>query len=696
MKTPPLLLGAALLFWGWQTGYVGAALAIAAILEGSRVFTARWEFSEEDFTRIWTFCTLVFLAAAVYAFTSNQGPTGFRGFFENPNFFTQRNASAATARTAASLVRWLPMIFCLFMTAQVYSSREGIPLETISMILRWRWKRARRVGQPRPATRSVDGSYVYFALCLFAASVHASEDNTFFWGVSLLLVWALWPQRAKRYGWAVWAGALCLAIGLGYFGQNGVGRLQSYLGNLNPQWASGFGRRRFDPLQSRTELGSIGRVKASGQIVVRLGAREGPVPSLLREASYRTFRGQTWYADSTEKDFFRIQDTNNCNTYVLLPGKTNSASVNIACYLDGGKSLLPLPTGSGRLENLTAYDVSENPFGAVLAEGPGLVVFDAHYGPGATLDSAPSINEDTHVPTNAWPALDEVISELQLRGQSMPQAVRTLNQYFLSKFTYSTWQPPSRFSRQNETPLARFLLHTHSGHCEYFATAGVLLLRRIGFPARYAVGYAVHEGSGGKFVVRQRDAHAWCLVWDRKSETWQDLDLTPGTWIAAEAKRGSPLQWLQDFWSRIGFEFSKFRWGQSHWRRYLLWALIPTLALLLYRIIFQSRRRHHRRPVEPGPALIWPGLDSEFYQLELKLAARGVARRHSEPLSDWLARASDNPLMNDLETSLHDLLRLHYRYRFDPRGLSRRERSELRCATEACLAKLERSPRVVT
>ncbi len=80
MKTPPLLLGATLLFWGWQAGFpiVGAAMAI--IVEGARCFKARWEFSDEDFTRIWTFCTLLALATAVLAFTANEGPTHFRSF----------------------------------------------------------------------------------------------------------------------------------------------------------------------------------------------------------------------------------------------------------------------------------------------------------------------------------------------------------------------------------------------------------------------------------------------------------------------------------------------------------------------------------------------------------------------------------------------------------------------------------------
>lgn len=695
MKTPPLLLGTALLFWGWQTGLLLPALIIGALLEGAHLIKARWEFSDEDFTRIWTFCTLVFLATAVYAFTSNQGPSGFRGLFEDPNVFTQRNASNATSRTAASLVRWLPMVFCLFIAAQAYSSREGIPLETISMILRWRWKRLKKAGQALPSTRSVNVSYPYFALCLFAASIHAGEDNSFFWGLVMLLAWGLWPLRTKRFSLPVWAGAFLVAVGLAYIGQTGVNRLQVYVANLNPQWLLGFSRRHFDPAQSRTEIGSIGRLKTSGQIVIRLETKTGHVPSLLREASYRTLRGQTWYAEAEDRDFFNILETNN-TTYVLIPGKTNTASASIACYLDNGRGLLPLPTGAGQLDNLTAYILSKNSLGAILvADGPGLVVFDARYGPGATVDSAPVDADVSSIPTREIAALDQVIAEQHLKDLNMEEAVRALNRYFLSKFTYTTWQRPRPFSHATETHLTRFLLRTHTGHCEYFATAGVLLLRRMGIPARYAVGYAVHEGSGNKYVVRQRDAHAWCLVWDKNSETWQNLDLTPGTWVAKEAERASPLQWLSDAWSRVAFEFSKIRWGQSHWRRYLLWALVPTLVLLLYRIVFQTRRRHRQPPSETPSTFRWPGLDSEFYQLEIRLATRGLPRHPSEPLSEWLQRAADDPQLASLRPELRDILYLHYRYRFDPRGLTPTERTELRQAAKTSLARLAETAKPV-
>ena len=147
MKTPPFLLGATVLFWGWQSGFLLAAMPMALILESPRWIEARWEFSNDDFWRIWTFCTILLLAATVFAFTANEGPSNFHGFFSNPNLRTERNVGTTMARSVAAVIRWLPMMFFLFMAAQSFSAREGVPLETISFILQWRWKKARKLGQ---------------------------------------------------------------------------------------------------------------------------------------------------------------------------------------------------------------------------------------------------------------------------------------------------------------------------------------------------------------------------------------------------------------------------------------------------------------------------------------------------------------------------------------------------------------------
>jgi hypothetical protein len=689
MKTPPFLLGATLVFWGWQSGLFIPGVILALILEGARLTRLRWDLSDDDFSRVWAFCSLMFLAAAVYGFAANEGPSDFKVFFQNHSLLPPHSIGIATARTTFSLARSLPMIFFLFIAAQTYSVREAIPLHVISLIQRYRWKAARKRGLSPPAGRMFNISYPYFAICLFSASLHASENTSFFWGFCLLIAWALWPLRSPRFALLYWIILLSGVIALSYFGQRTFVQFQNYVGNLNPQWLGGFARRRFDPIQSQTEIGTLGRIKTSPRIVIRLESKSGVPPRKLRETSYNTFKRRTWSSGITINDFSRVAETN--ETTFLLLNKQTIDSVKIACFLAGGKALLPLPETVGRLENLLAYNVWKSPLGAVLEEGPGLVVFDAWYGSGNSLDSPPGDqNEDLATPDQENPALDQVISELRLLpGQNVEQVLQTLATFFSTQFTYTTWQDQDR-SHHNESQVTRFLLQTRSGHCEYFATAATLLLRRLGIPARYAVGYAVHEGSGQNYVVRQWDAHAWCLVWDMQRSAWHDFDPTPATWVTMDSQRVTLFQKLSDLWARVSFEISKFRWGQSHVRQYILWALVPVLALLFYQIVFRMRRRRRNAKGTGNDEEVgWPGLDSEFYQLENQLSEYGWARGPSEPLREWLRRVGNEESLMDLRNAFQELLTLHYRYRFDPRGLSVDERERLRERVRFCLKRIQ-------
>jgi len=691
MKPPPFLLGAGLLFWGWQAGFplVGALMAIA--IESPRWIHVRWELSDEDFRRIWLFSTLLLLGATVYAFSLNDGPASFRVLFQSPSLRTERNAGTTTARTMSLTMRWLPIIFSAFIGAQLFSVREKVPLHAISTLVRRRWKKARRFGQPWPQDRSVNISYPYFALCILGAAAHASEDTKFFWGLCVLIAWTLWGSRSWRYGLAVWGCALGAAVVLGYFGQGSLGRVQRYVEKFDPQWLSALFRSKTDPFQSKTALGQIGKIKLSSKIMVRVQPiGTNPVPTLLREASYRMYKAQTWYAGNSRNDFESILEETNRGTWILLRQKTNSGAVNLACYLPGGKALLPLPEGSGRLERLSAYLLSKNSAGAVLAQGPGLVMFDARFGPGQTIDYPPDLKDDLFVNPREAESLTKVVAELGLTDRNTQQAMRAVNRFFQSKFTYRMWQDEPSSESAGDTPLSRFLLETHSGHCEYFATATVLLLRQLGIPARYAVGYAIHEPSGKGYVVRQRDAHAWCLVWDAESRLWRDFDTTPASWVEAEASHPSAYQSLSDFWSRIRFELAKLRWGQTRLRQYILWGLIPLLGLLFYQIIQRVRGKRGRKGRKSSTEnLTWPGLDSEFYQLERKLIQRGVSREPGEPLSAWLPRAIAEPGLLEIRENLQQLLLLHYRYRFDPLGLSLLDREVLKREANVCLVRLK-------
>src|ERR1019366_1473265 len=204
----------------------------------------------------------------------------------------------------------------------------------------------------------------------------------FFWGLCILISWALWRFRSRRSSILAWALALAVAMVLGSFGQRGIGALQLYIENYDAQWLARFMRPATDPMETITTMGQIGERKLSGRIVIRLQTKNGgPPPEYLREASYRAYSPakKSWYAGArSDFDHNTVSPEHDQTTWVLLP-KTNTASVNIACYLDGRslktgnpQGLLPLPAGSGRLENLPAYLLQRNDEGAVLAEGPGL------------------------------------------------------------------------------------------------------------------------------------------------------------------------------------------------------------------------------------------------------------------------------------------------------------------------------------
>ena len=701
MKTPPFLLLAVLLFWGWQSGVVLAGAILGIVLEGARFTRLRWDLTEEDFRRVWNLCTLLSLGLIVYTFSTGGTDGGATGLLPANTAEATRNLGVS----AHSYLRWLPATLFLFIAAQKFSEREAIPLAAISFF-------ARRRKNAVTTERSVDVSYAYLIVCLFSAGIHSNEGTySYFWGEGVLLAWALWPLRSRRFGVMVWTGTLAAVIGLGFSSQHGIGELQRLLEGYNAQWMASFMRHRTDASQSVTAIGQIGRLKLSPRIVIRLQPKDGsPPPGYLREASYRSYHPQreAWYSGGARSDFTDItHEPGSESSWMLLTGKTNKLVVNIACFLEGWsqelsapEGLLPLPTGSSRLENvpLSVAAIKMNRTGAVLVAGPGLMIFDAHYGAGATFDSPPDTGTnhlDLLVPTNEVPALSQVISEMQISGATEERKLLAVQQFFADKFSYTTWLGPDKVARTNETALGRFLLQSRSGHCEYFATATVLLLRQLGIPARYAVGFAVHESSGHGYVVRERDAHAWCLVWDGQTETWQDFDTTPASWIAMEGKRASALQWVSDFGSWVRFQIAKIRWGQSSLRQYILWALVPLLAFLLYKIIFR-RRRKRRSPPKPDSStefVFCPGLDSEFYVLEQRLSARGVPREPNEPLGSWLARALADPALADLQNPLQELLRLHYGHRFDPRGLSSLERETLTREAKFCLEALSQRER---
>lgn len=91
-------------------------------------------------------------------------------------------------------------------------------------------------------------------------------------------------------------------------------------------------------------------------------------------------------------------------------------------------------------------------------------------------------------------------------------------------FRYTLEQPTVPF---NQDPLEYFLFESRAGHCEYYASAAVLLLQAMDIPARLVTGYSGCEWNPEKqrYEVLERHAHAWGEAWI--GGRWVAFDPTP-------------------------------------------------------------------------------------------------------------------------------------------------------------------------
>jgi len=134
-------------------------------------------------------------------------------------------------------------------------------------------------------------------------------------------------------------------------------------------------------------------------------------------------------------------------------------------------------------------------------------------------------------------------------------------------------------------PVEDFIKNNPRGHCEYFATALVLMLRSQGIPARLVVGFKTNEWNRlGEFLqVRQLHAHTWVEAhldprhvppelflgdrpWQWAAGGWLRLDPTPTardlrleSGSSLMGKVGSYFDWLDYVWDSYVMEMDSPR-----------------------------------------------------------------------------------------------------------------------------------------
>jgi len=158
-------------------------------------------------------------------------------------------------------------------------------------------------------------------------------------------------------------------------------------------------------------------------------------------------------------------------------------------------------------------------------------------------------------------ALDRRIPELARQATKYAKTpfdkALAIENFLRNRYTYTL----NLTGKPGDDPLAHFLFETRGGHCEYFASSMVIMLRTLGIPSREVNGFLPGEYNdlGGDYIVRASDAHSWVEVYFPGMD-WQVFDPTPA--IAENdagflTRLGQYADWAQLTWSEwvIGYDF---------------------------------------------------------------------------------------------------------------------------------------------
>ncbi|MBN8248905.1 MAG: transglutaminase domain-containing protein [Verrucomicrobia bacterium] len=669
MARTPLL--AALALWGWQAELLPWAVAMGVLLTAPQWVRLRWELTPADFSRLWNFTALLFFGTGLYLFLAREtlgddaGGGGGTGPLEGIRVLTQ---------AFLQFLRSLPLIFFPFLLVHAWSGTGALPWWVFSIYTRARAAARTPDNAGAAAGWRVDPVPAYLALTAFASCATTRNAQIYLPLLLGVVMMGLWPWRNRSVGWTGRLVLLAFLAGVTVAVPPWLDRARAAWQSLEGRLLSNAGGRGFDALRSVTTLGAVGRRQTSGGIVLRVRSSAGESPGLLREAVYNRYRSQTWAA--THRDFMPVDSSGDASVWRVAPGRRSGLPMVISRATAGAEAPLALPGDVVTVRDLPRMLIETNYLGtARLRGGPAIAIYGVERGPEGGLDGPPEPADTDLDPVSGADraAVDSVNESLRLGSLAPAVAVRTLERYFASGFEYSLWQPRRRTS-PGDSPLAVFLKESRSGHCEYFATATVLILRAAGIPARYAVGYSPQRRSDEEWIARGRDAHAWCLA--HVDGRWRVVDTTPGSWREFESSRAGWMEGLRDRWSDAWFQFAVWRQQGGNWQVAVFVAGMLGLSWMGWRQLRGSRWRRASGAARPPAAWRPPGWDSEFFPALRALEKRHGARPDPMPVGRWLQAVM--PAGHPMAPAIHEAATLHSRLRFDPEGLPADQRVRLR------------------
>jgi hypothetical protein len=146
------------------------------------------------------------------------------------------------------------------------------------------------------------------------------------------------------------------------------------------------------------------------------------------------------------------------------------------------------------------------------------------------------------LPTGMDSRIRQKAQEITREADTAYDKARAIESFLKRNFSYTLDLKPTKTD-----PLAEFLFDLKEGHCEYFATAMVVMLRSIGIPARIVNGFQMGEYNqiSGFYTIRDSDAHSWVEAYFPGPDTWVEFDPTPSSGINDYSQGGLLAQLRQ-------------------------------------------------------------------------------------------------------------------------------------------------------
>lgn len=390
------------------------------------------------------------------------------------------------------------------------------------------WIRRPASGRRSPAT------ILLSAMVFLAASNTLNQDYirycTPLYFLFLSLSWrAFMPSLpSSRTFWKRGA-FLAAVLGLSALVHGTVWHFRQEISNWGMQFLEGRSKESIG-LSSDPYLGSFFDVRGSVNPILRIENLPGDEDfQYMRAAAFADYRNNRWMpfinrtpgltvqprtfwvpkaVRTSLREPIRITRLVDDQNFVFAPLHSAGLSFPIGTILQWTPPLEPLQATTDGSHELI-YEVQTS-------------AQEKYQGPFCQVPDAKWIKRYLTVPSDIDPRVKQLAQAIGEKAKNDQERVRAVGTHLMLNHAYSL---RSYFTNGDHT--SQFLLSKKAAHCEYFASGGVILLRCLGIPCRYVIGYMAHEMDGpNTVVVRGRDAHAWIEVWlDNK---WQTVDFTPG------------------------------------------------------------------------------------------------------------------------------------------------------------------------